>query len=100
MATSILTNVSAVSCAVRYDRSLSIGLSDGRTILLRPSATSRLARAPTKHLSVVEMSGDEVRWPLLGESLSVCGLLVQAKTAPQAVSVIAARPSRPSLSAS
>jgi len=63
---------------VRRNKTIVLGLSDGRTLLIKPSVSARLARATLRQLSNVRSLGSGVHWPDVDEDLSVRGFLEQA----------------------
>lgn len=66
-----------VSCVVRRNRTIVLGLSDGRTLLIQPSISTRLARATLRQLSNFQSLGKGIHWPDVDEDLSVRGFLQQ-----------------------
>jgi hypothetical protein len=84
-----------VACRLRSDRTFALDLSDGRTLIVRPEVSPKLAGASMRQLGRFELVGGEgLRWPALDEDLSVRGFLRQAKETPSFVTIVGATTSR------
>jgi hypothetical protein len=82
----------AVHCSMRRDKTLVVQLRDGRTLLIRPSVSTRLSRATLRQLSNFRSRGGEgFHWPDLDEDLSVRGFLAQARSRPECVVIVPAK---------
>src|SRR5580658_10951500 len=82
----------AVDAWVAQDRTFMVRLSDGRMVLVRPTASVRLRRATRKQLGNFQIlnDGEGIIWPDLDEALSVRGFIQQSKATPKVVEVVPA----------
>jgi Protein of unknown function (DUF2442) len=84
----------AVSCTIRRDKTIVLRLSDGRTLLVRPTISDRLARANLRQLSNFQNIGSGIHWPDVDEDLSIRGFLQQISHGVPGVRLLPSRRSR------